>query len=216
MPAGARLHAIVDVDAARRARWSPLDLAAAYLNGGARVLQVRAKSLAGSAFLDLAARVVELARAAGAAVVVNDRADIARLSKAAGVHVGQDDLVSSAARSIVGPAAIVGVSTHTETQLRAAIVQPVTYVAIGPVYGTSTKATGYAAVGVNAVRLAATLAQPAGLHVVAIGGITCDRVLEVLRSGATAVAVITDLLVTDDPERRVREYVARIGDAGKV
>jgi thiamine-phosphate pyrophosphorylase len=213
------LNAIVDVDAAQRAGWTPLDLAAAYLNGGARFLQIRAKSLAGAAFLDLASRIREIAHAAGAILVVNDRADIARLSGADGVHVGQDDLTAAAARAIVGPGAVIGLSTHTGPQLDAAALQPVTYVAVGPVFGTSTKATGYEAVGLDLVRYAAkrlaSSSGEAGL-LVAIGGITLDRAVDVIDAGATSLAVITDLIARGDPEARVRAYIVRLARTGKV
>jgi thiamine-phosphate pyrophosphorylase len=214
----ARLNAIVDVDAAQRAGWTPLDLAAAYLNGGARFLQIRAKSLAGAAFLDLASRIREIAHAAGAILIVNDRADIARLSGADGVHVGQDDLTVAAARAIVGPGAVIGLSTHTGPQIDAAAHQPVTYVAVGPVFGTSTKATGYEAVGLDLVRYAAKqLAGSAGeAGLVAIGGITLDRAVDVIDAGATSIAVITDLIANGDPEARVRAYVVRLARTGKV
>jgi thiamine-phosphate pyrophosphorylase len=217
------LNAIVDVDVAARAGWAPLDLVTAYLNGGARFLQIRAKSLAGAAFLDLAARVREIAHAAGAIIVVNDRADIARLSGADGVHLGQDDLAPPAARAIVGPGAVLGLSTHTVPQIDAAILQPVTYVAVGPVFGTSTKATGHDAVGLERVRYAAgqlarnRSASPAGeAGLVAIGGITLDRAVEAIDAGASSVAVITDLIASGDPEARVRAYVTRLARTGKV
>ena len=268
------LHAIVDVDVARRAGWTALDLAAAYLNGGARLVQVRAKSVSGAAFLDLASRIGRIAHAAGALVIVNDRADIARLSASDGVHVGQDDLAPSAARAILaargeslashrdgrgaslarrddqeyreylreeqrsqrgciarrmqsdfhhglpGPNAVIGLSTHTETQIDAAISEPVTYIAVGPVFETSTKATGYEAVGLDRVRYAARHLRGAPTtplpRLVAIGGITLDRAVEVLEAGADAVAVITDLIATGDPERRVRAYLARLAEMGRV
>jgi thiamine-phosphate pyrophosphorylase len=215
---GPRLNAIVDVNAAERAGWTPLDLAAAYLNGGARFLQIRAKSLAGAAFLDLASRIREIAHAAGAILVVNDRADIARLAGADGVHVGQDDLSAAAARAIAGPGAVIGLSTHTGPQIDAAVLQPVTYVAVGPVFVTSTKATGYDAVGLDLVRYAAKQlafsAVEAGL--VAIGGITLDRAVDVIDAGATSIAVITDLIASGNPEARVRAYVARLTRTAKV
>jgi thiamine-phosphate pyrophosphorylase len=97
-------------------------------------------------------------------------------------------------------------------QIDAAVLQPVTYVAVGPVFGTATKATGYEAVGLDRVRYAA--AQ--GTLVVAIGGITLDRAVEVIDAGATSVAVITDLIASGDPEGRVRAYVARLARTGKV
>ena len=206
------------MDTAQRAGWTPLDLAAAFLNGGARFLQIRAKSLAGAAFLDLASRIREIAHAAGAILVVNDRAEIARLAGADGVHVGQDDLTAAAARAIVGPSAVIGLSTHTGPQIDAAVRQPVTYVAVGPVFVTSTKATGYDAVGLDLVRYAAKqLAFSAGdAGLVAIGGITLDRAVDVIEAGATSIAVITDLIASGDPEARVRAYLARLARTGKV
>ena len=212
-PAG-RLCAIVDVEVAERAAWSPIDLATAYLNGGARFLQLRAKSLSGSAFLDLAFGLQHVASEASAILIVNDRADIARISGARGVHVGQEDLSPLAVRTIVGTEAMVGLSTHTEAQIDAALQQPIDYIAIGPVFGTSTKSTGYAAVGIERVRVVAAHAsrcQSRPLPVVAIGGITLDSASGVIAAGATAVAVIADLLATGDPEARTRAYLARLG-----
>ncbi len=143
-------------------------------------------------------------------MIVNDRADIARLSGASGVHVGQDDLPPSAVRRLLGDRAIVGLSTHTPAQIAAAIAEPVDYVAIGPVYGTRTKDTGYDAVGLEMVRAAADAAGPRGLPVVAIGGITLERAPAVIAAGAASVAVITDLLIDGDPARRARAFVDRL------
>ena len=182
-----RLCAIVDVDIAERAGWSPLDLAAAYLNGGARFLQLRAKSLPGAELLDLASRLRERADAAGACLIINDRADIARLSGAAGVHLGQDDLPATAARAIVGEAAVLGLSTHSREQIERAVLAPVTYIAIGPVFGTTTKQTGYEAVGLARVRDASNRAASRGISVVAIGGITLECAPDVIDAGAASV-----------------------------
>ncbi len=118
---------------------------------------------------------------------------------------------------------MVGFSTHTPAQIDAAIREPVTYIAIGPVFGTATKDTGYAAVGLERVRYAAaplaraamlTGSPPRGL--VAIGGITIDRAADVIRAGAGSVAVISDLLATGDPRARVREYLDRLAPVGRV
>jgi thiamine-phosphate pyrophosphorylase len=204
-----KLYAIVDVEVAGRAGWSPRDLARAYLAGGARLLQLRAKTLDGGPFLELAAAMVEDARTVAAQVVVNDRADIARLAAAGGVHVGQDDLVPRDVRSVIGDEALVGLSTHTAAQIDAALAEPISYLAIGPVFPTGTKETGYERVGYEAVQAAAASARRTGLPVVAIGGITLDTAARVIEAGAQSVAVITDL-VTDDPEGRVRQYVASL------
>ncbi len=201
-----RLNAIIDSETAARAGWPLLALADACLNGGARFVQVRGKDLASGELLEAACAIAALARDAGAIVIVNDRADIAKMAGADGVHLGQGDLGSSAARAILGESAVIGRSTHTTIQLEAAAREPVDYVAIGPVFGTRTKNTGYDAVGLAMVKIAAGGGRP----VVAIGGITLDNAASVIEAGAASVAVISDLMATGDPERRVREYVARL------
>lgn len=193
-----------------------LELARACVDGGATFLQLRAKRATGAWLLETAAAIVALGGPSGVQLIVNDRADIARLAGAAGVHVGQDDLPPRAARRIAGPERIVGVSTHTTAQLDAAVREPVDYVAIGPVFGTASKATGYDAVGLAMVEQAAARAHARGLQVVAIGGITLDRAADVVRAGADAVAVISDLLHTGDPRARVRDYLDRLTSVGKV
>jgi thiamine-phosphate pyrophosphorylase len=205
------LYAIVDAGAAGRAGWPLVDLAAAYLNGGATFLQLRAKPLGSGQYLEVSAAIAELAHRAGGMVIVNDRADVARLAGADGVHVGQDDLSPAAVRSIVGEAFLVGRSTHTTGQIEAALREPVNYVAAGPVFPTTTKDSEYTAIGLLQVREAAARAGSAGLPLVAIGGITLERACEVIDAGAASVAVIGDLLLTGDPEARVRDYVRRLG-----
>ncbi len=139
-------------------------------------------------------------------VIVNDRVDIAVLSGAAGVHVGQEDVSAEQAQRLLPSGAVIGLSTHTAPQLDAALKAPITYVAIGPVFATGTKDTGYNAVGLGAVRERA--ARVAGrLPVVAIGGITLERAPAVIAAGATSVAVISDLLATGDVRARVAAFV---------
>lgn len=207
-----RVNAIVDADAAARAGWAPIDLARAFLEGGARFLQIRAKSLASGRLLELCDEAVAAAAAYGALVIVNDRVDVARVSGAAGVHLGQDDLTPADARAQLGPAAIIGLSTHTVGQLEAARVEPVSYIAVGPIFGTPTKDTGYAAVGVELVAAAARLGE--GRPVVAIGGITLESAPAVWAAGAASVAVIGDLLAGGDPAARIASY-NRVADASR-
>jgi thiamine-phosphate pyrophosphorylase len=204
------LNAILDDDAATRAGWDILELARAFLDGGATFLQLRAKDRSSAWMLETAAQLVSMAAPVGALVVVNDRADIARLADAGGVHVGQDDLAPAAVRRLLGPDRVVGLSTHSIAQLDAAVAQPIDYVAIGPVFGTASKNTGYDAVGLRLVEAAAARARPRGLPVVAIGGITLDCATDVIAAGASAVAVISDLLVIGDPRARVREYLDKL------
>ena len=116
-----RLHAIVDVTVAGKAGLQPLDLARAFLDGGARVLQLRAKELPSGPLLELSDALVSLAHDYAAGIIVNDRVDVARLSGAHGVHVGQEDLAPAVAREQLGPLAIVGYSTHSVRQVEAAL-----------------------------------------------------------------------------------------------
>jgi thiamine-phosphate pyrophosphorylase len=181
-------------------------VADACLRGGASLLQLRDKSGSTGSFLDLAERIVRLARARGVPVIINDRADIAALSGADGVHVGQDDLTVADVRAIVGPAAIVGLSTHTRDQIDRALESDASYVAVGPVFETATKQTGYDARGLELVTYAAGRGKP----IVAIGGITLAHAPSVVAAGAAAIAIITDLLADHDVEARARTFVAAL------
>jgi thiamine-phosphate pyrophosphorylase len=201
-----RLYAIVDADVCARAGHEPADVARAFMAGGARLLQLRCKTWDSGAFLDLAHTVVGDARAARATVIVNDRADIAVLSGAHGLHVGQQDLVPADARAVIGSEPILGLSTHTPEQWETAVGAPISYLAIGPVFGSVTKDTGYTAVGLDVVSAASAAAVPHGLPLVAIGGITLDNARSVIDAGAASVAVISDLL-NGDPEARVRAFL---------
>ncbi len=197
-----RLYPIVDADICRDHGLEPRSLALACFHGGARLVQLRVKSGSSARFLDLAAEVVAAAASFGAAVIVNDRSDIARLARAAGVHVGQDDLPPDAVRQVFGDG-VIGLSTHDPQQVDEALRTPADYVAVGPVFGTVTKDTGYSARGLDLVQRAAGRGKP----VVAIGGMTLERAPEVIAAGAASVAVITDLLSGGAPESRVRAYI---------
>jgi thiamine-phosphate pyrophosphorylase len=201
---------VCDAEVCAKAGWTLPDFAAACMDGGATLLQVRAKHTPSRTFLDDTERIMRRAAAAQATVIVNDRADIARLAGAHGVHVGQDDLTPAAVRQVIGAHALVGLSTHTGEQLAAAMREPVQYVAVGPVFGTATKDTGYMPVGLRMVREAADTARDSLMPIVAIGGITLDRAPDVLDAGASAVAVITDILVGNDPAARVRAFLERL------
>jgi Thiamine monophosphate synthase len=135
------LYPIVDVDVCRLRGLDPLAVLDAYLAGGARFIQLRDKTTRTGPLTALADQAVLRAHAAGAALIVNDRADVAKLARADGVHVGQDDLPVEDVRLVVGEDAIVGLSTHDEAQIGRAIETSASYIAIGPIYGTSTKDT---------------------------------------------------------------------------
>jgi thiamine-phosphate pyrophosphorylase len=186
------LYAILDVDLAVRHDRTPLDLCDAWLEAGVRLIQLRAKSLSFGPMLALADQMAARTRAAGATLVINDRADVARLAGADGVHVGQGDL-----------------GTHSEAQVRAAAGQPISYLAIGPVFETETKARPDPVVGLDGVRAAAAVGRAAGHAIVAIGGITLERAGLVLAAGADAVAVASDL-TAPDPLTRAQAWMAAI------
>ena len=116
----------------------------------------------------------------------------------------QEDLPPATAREQLGPAAVVGFSTHTMTQIEAALREPISYVAVGPVFGTSTKETGYPAIGLTLVSEAARLSEL--LPVVAIGGVTLANARFAIDAGASSVAVISDLLV-GNPSERVKAFL---------
>jgi thiamine-phosphate pyrophosphorylase len=205
LPAG-RLYTIVDDDVCARAGRVPHDVARAFLSAGAGWLQLRCKNMASGPFLELAGRVLEECRQAGATLIINDRADVVALGGADGLHVGQTDLSPADARAVIGPAAILGLSTHTPEQWESAVREPISYLAIGPAFGTGTKDTGYRAVGLDVVGQAAAAASAQGLPTVAIGGITLDTAASVIAAGAASVAVISDLL-SGDPEARCRAFL---------
>ena len=153
----------------------------------------------------LAEAVRECLLVAGLSVIVNDRADIASVTGAAGAHLGEDDLPAVAARGILGPSAILGVSTHSVEAAVAACALPVDYVAIGPVFDTPNASVKRRALGVAAV---AEAARRAPLPIVAIGGITLRTAPAVLEAGASSVAVIADLMGAGDIAARARAYLA--------
>jgi len=202
---GPIFYPIIDTAVCAARGIDPLALALACLRGGARLLQVRQKAGSGASFLALAERLVIESAHFHARLIVNDRADIARLAGAAGVHVGQDDLDVDDVFRIAGMDAIVGLSTHDATQIDAAIGGRATYVAVGPVFGSTTKDTGYGPRGLDLVRYAAGRGKP----VVAIGGITLERARDVVAAGADAVAVIGDL-AGSDPQARARAFVSAV------
>ena len=196
----------MDAEACGRVHRAPAEVARAFLAAGARTLQLRCKAMGSGAFLDLANEILDAAAAADATLIINDRADVAALSGAHGLHVGQDDLAPADARRVVGDTSLLGLSTHTPQQWERAVRDEISYMAIGPVFGTGTKHTGYDAVGLDTVRRAAAAGTARSLPTVAIGGITIDNATSVIEAGAASVAVIGDLL-RGDPEARCRAFL---------
>jgi thiamine-phosphate pyrophosphorylase len=204
-----RLYAILDFDRLLSRRLSPDVVAKAWLAAGVRLIQLRAKSLTSGRMLELADELAGLARAAGAVFIVNDRADVARLAGADGVHVGQEDLSPGQVRGLVGTAAFVGVSTHTLAQATTAAGSGADYLGFGPVFPTTSKERPDRVVGLAGVTAVSHVSQAASRPLVAIGGITEQNAAAVISAGASAVAVIADL-VSEDPETRARALLAAL------
>jgi thiamine-phosphate pyrophosphorylase len=196
-----RLYPILDTRMLAQRSCDVIAAAEAMLAGGARILQFRHKGHYSRQVFREAEKVAALCRRAGAFFVIDDRADIAMLLDA-GVHVGQDDLPPRDARRLIGPGRLLGFSMHNEAQLRAAASEPVDYVAIGPIFGTSSKEKPDPIVGAEELRrLRAFETRP----LVAIGGITRENALAVLDAGADFVAVIGDLLPAECNFDSIRE-----------
>jgi len=182
----------------------PVEYLKKLMEAGARLFQYRNKTEASRELLQAAQSLCSTAREGHATFVVNDRPDIARLVWANGVHVGQEDVDVSAARAVVGPEALVGVSTHNLQQFRAAARTDADYIAVGPVFETRTKAQADPVVGLELVREARNLTTK---PIVAIGGITLESAPKVLQAGADSVAVISDIWTARNPVARVKQYL---------
>jgi thiamine-phosphate pyrophosphorylase len=183
---------------------SATDCARQLFTAGVRLLQYRHKTGSARQLLEISRELVSLAAAYDAHVIVNDRPDVASVANAAGVHVGQDDLDVEQARAIVGPGKWVGVSTHNLEQFRRAAATSADYIAVGPLFATSSKANPDPVVGLELLQqVRALTAKP----IVAIGGITLERAAEVVAAGADSLAVISDILRASQPGERARAYL---------
>ncbi len=177
--------------------------------GGARLIQLREKILSPKDFYAEAKMALAVARSSGVRLIINDRIDVALALKADGVHLGQTDIPPEAARKILGDEAIIGLSTHNVEQARAASRLPVDYIAIGPVFATSTKERPDPVVGLEGVRRVRDIVG--SIPLVAIGGITRETSTSVLAAGADSIAVISQLLA--DPKtitEKTRELLSSL------
>jgi thiamine-phosphate pyrophosphorylase len=185
-----RLYPILDTEVYEQRGFELIDAARTVLDAGAAIIQFRHKGEFTEARWQQAKAICELCRSAGAQFVMNDRVDFASLLQG-GAHLGQDDLPPAAARTVIGPEATLGFSTHNEKQLREANSEPVDYIALGPIFPTGSKRNPDPVVGLDEL---ARLRRMASKPLVAIGGITRDNCRAVLDAGADSVAVISALL----------------------
>jgi thiamine-phosphate pyrophosphorylase len=178
--------------------------------GGVRLLQYRNKRASARELLESSTKLVSLLAPLEVSVVVNDRADVAALAGAEGVHVGQEDLGVEKARQVAGTEKLVGVSTHNLEQFRRAAASSADYIAVGPIFATGTKSNPDPVVGTELIRKVRLLTDK---PIVAIGGITLERAPEIIESGADSVAVISDILGAPKPGMRARQYIELLGPA---
>ena len=177
---------------------------------GVRLLQYRNKQAASAAPLRDARELAEVCAARGMTFLVNDRADVAVLAGADGVHVGQDDLPIEHARKVVGVEKWVGVSTHNVEQFCRAADSSADYIAFGPIFSTTSKDNPDAVVGTEMLRQVRLMTTK---PIVAIGGITLERAREVVDAGADSVAVISGIMKAENPRARARQYLETLADA---
>jgi thiamine-phosphate pyrophosphorylase len=209
-----RLYAILDLDLIAQRGLDLHAVSEGWLDAGVQLIQLRAKTLGSGDLLRLSERLAKQTRAAGARFVVNDRLDVALLAGADGVHVGQQDLLpADIDRLLAGRVVrdfLVGFSTHNDQQIQAGLGQPVSYLAIGPVFSTSTKAQPDPVVGLEGVRRAAAAVSSHGVPLVAIGGIDEGTAGRILDAGATSVAIAGDL-TGRDARSRARRLLQVVG-----
>jgi thiamine-phosphate pyrophosphorylase len=202
------LYAIID---SALLKTSELSFAEMMAESGVELLQYRNKRATSRELFDVSRTIsARLARSSASRAnvvrfIMNDRADIALLAKANGVHVGQLDLGVEDARAIVGPDAWVGVSTHSLEQIDAADKTSADYIAFGPVFPTHSKENPDPVVGLDLLREARKHTRK---PLVAIGGITLERAADTFRAGADSLAVARDLIVSSDPAQRAREFLS--------
>ncbi len=174
------------------------------VDAGVRLLQYRNKKASACELFECSKRLSSLLTPQDVTFVVNDRADVAWAAGASGVHVGQEDLEAEAARAVIGTGKLLGVSTHTLEQFERAAASSADYIAVGPVFSTSTKANPDPVVGIELIRRVRVLTDK---PIVAIGGITLERAGEVIQAGADSVAVVSNILLAPNQGQRARNYI---------
>ena len=184
------------------------DVVAAAAKGGATCFQLREKEMTDRQLLERAGEFCALCHNLESLCIINDRPDIAAACGADGVHVGQGDMGVAAARRVVGVEKIVGASTHSVDEARAAIAESPDYVAVGPMFATALKPE----YGVSGPTLIGEVRKLTGLPLVAIGGIEPGNAAQVAEAGGRCVAVCSAVIGADDPERSVRMICEALRD----
>jgi thiamine-phosphate pyrophosphorylase len=199
------LYAIVDASFS-----DPQKIAVEILRGGGRIIQLRAKTLPAGEFLDLARKIRAKCIEYGATFIINDRVDIAMLSGADGVHLGQDDMPIAEARKMLGNAKLIGISTHNAAEGLVADKAGADYIGFGPIFKTDTKKDADPVKGLEGLK---TVMRELSLPMVGIGGINASNIVSVLDAGADAAAVISAIAGASDVKLATYDMINLMGVA---
>lgn len=181
------------------------ETAQAIMDGGAKILQLRAKKLSSRKFLETARIIRKITKDRGAVFIVNDRVDIALMTDADGVHLGQDDLPVKEARRLLGNNKIIGYSTHNLREARVAKKLPVDYISFGPIFPTKTKEDAQMPKGIKGL---SEVRKAVDIPIIAIGGITETNMAHVFKQGADSAAMISEILTASDISKKVNRLIA--------
>ena len=200
-----RLYVLISSNIAKK---SVKETARLVIDGGADAVQLREKTISDSKFISLAREVRDITTKRGSLLIINDRVHVVRKVNADGIHLGQQDMSALEARNIIGDEKIIGVSTHSITQARQAQKDGADYIAIGPIYSTSTK-DHEPSVGIEIIH---EISEAVSIPIIAIGAITLENLDEVLKAGASRIAVCSAIIGSKDIYSSTRQFKEKLGE----
>ena len=200
-----RLYVLISSNIAKK---SVKETARLVIDGGADAVQLREKTISDSKFISLAREVRDITTKRGSLLIINDRVHVVRKVNADGIHLGQQDMSALEARNTIGDEKIIGVSTHSITQARQAQKDGADYIAIGPIYPTSTK-DHEPSVGIEIIH---EISEAVSIPIIAIGAITLENLDEVLKAGASRIAVCSAIIGSKDIYSSTRQFKEKLGE----
>jgi len=200
-----RLYVLISSNIAKK---SVKETARLVIDGGADAVQLREKTISDSKFISLAREVRDITTKRGSLLIINDRVHVVRKVNADGIHLGQQDMSALEARNIIGDEKIIGVSTHSITQARQAQKDGADYIAIGPIYPTSTK-DHEPSVGIEIIH---EISEAVSIPIIAIGAITLENLDGVLKAGASRIAVCSAIIGSKDIYSSTRQFKEKLGE----
>ena len=200
-----RLYVLISSNITKK---SVKETARLVIDGGADTVQLREKTISDSKFISLAREVRDITTKRGSLLIINDRVHVVRKVNADGIHLGQQDMSALEARNIIGDEKIIGVSTHSITQARQAQKDGADYIAIGPIYPTSTK-DHEPSVGIEIIH---EISEAVSIPIIAIGAITLENLDEVLKAGASRIAVCSAIIGSKDIYSSTRQFKEKLGE----